>query len=163
MEWPAGTRRLIIASYLFYLRVCARTHSPLSYADPEQRKRGIKRERERERGTEWCSHKSKFHFNVLTKDQIKHFNWRFYGGRQPKSNCCLHPAWPCRLVRSREYACTRTTYPYSPLSASALLFSPSLYFPRVAPSWSRKKGPLVRIRRVMRRMPLCTTRTNITK
>lgn len=33
-----------------------------------------KGKRERERGTEWCSHKSKFHFNVLTKDQIKHFN-----------------------------------------------------------------------------------------
>ena len=32
------------------------------------------------------AHKSKFHFNVLTKDQIKHFNWRFYGGRQP--NLC---------------------------------------------------------------------------
>lgn len=68
------TDRLIIASYLFYLRVCARERTPAPRTRTRRNARG---------------HKSKFHFNVLTKDQIKHFNWRFYGGRQPKSNCCL--------------------------------------------------------------------------
>lgn len=50
------------------------------------------------------SHKSKFHFNVLTKDQIKHFNWHFYGGQQPKPNSCLL-AWadPVRLLYTRIY------------------------------------------------------------
>lgn len=103
----AGTRRLIIASYLFYLRVCARTHPSLSYIrKPERQRGGVRKEneRERERKIERYSHKSKFHFNVLTKDQIKHFNWHFYGGRQPKSNSYLHPVRPCCLFRSREYA-----------------------------------------------------------
>ena len=40
---------------------------------PERREKG-ERVRKRARERERCSHKSKFHFNVLTKDQIKHFN-----------------------------------------------------------------------------------------
>jgi len=126
--------------FILFTRMRADALPALIYEDPEQREREREREREGgggERKTERCSHKSKFHFNVLTKDQIKHFNWRFYGGRQPKSNSCLHPTWPCRLVRSREYACTRTTYPCSPLSRH--FFLPSPYFPRVTPSWSRKR------------------------
>jgi len=46
--------------------------SALVYTRAEWREEERKEERERVR--ERCSHKSKFHFNVLTKDQIKHFN-----------------------------------------------------------------------------------------
>lgn len=76
---PAGRR--IIAFYLFYL----------SAHDSPTR-----------------GHKSKFHFNVLTKDQIKHFNWRFYDGRQPKPNSCtaalltLFVASPTRTYKSTQ-------------------------------------------------------------
>lgn len=147
MEWPAGTRfffpsshpfRLIIAFYLFYLHVCtlllsfslrSRNIHASSRAEEEdekekeRREKGRERERgkgrERERDSARRSYKSKFHFNVLTKDQIKHFNWRFYGGRQPKSNSCLHPAWPAAAAAAaalsargnyawKNNACTHT-------------------------------------------------------
>lgn len=93
--------------------------------------------REVKRKREQCSHKSKFHFNVLTKDQIKHFNWRFYGGRQPKSNSCLHPGLtllPCSLagIRVEERVYTHDVFSLSSYSVEPLFF-PRFIFPEPLP------------------------------
>ena len=89
------------------------------------------------------SYKSKFHFNVLTKDQIKHFNWRFYGGRQPKPNSWPHCAASSRLTLPSSLTAMRTSFKYIAefayavpslrkglsVIASGLSFAPSAYNP----------------------------------